>query len=110
MTRRATISGVDATSRRLDCPPGAADATGPVSHTLGVPARHLTPREQDVLRLVGLGCSNKGVADRLGVSVQTVKNHMTVVLEKLDVESRVEAFRAVGWLKVPGEPLRVGRV
>lgn len=44
----------------------------------------------------------KEVADELGLSIQTVKNHMANVLHKLGVESSVEAYSILGWLQVPG--------
>jgi two-component system NarL family response regulator len=51
----------------------------------------LTPREQEVLELIGQGLSNKAIADRLVIEVGTVKNHVHSILDKLDVSSRHEA-------------------
>jgi DNA-binding NarL/FixJ family response regulator len=51
----------------------------------------LTPREQDVLDLVGEGLSNQEIADRLVIEVGTVKNHVHSILQKLDVSDRDEA-------------------
>ena len=49
-----------------------------------------TRREHDVIRLVGLGLSNKDIAQRLGVSVATVRTHLSKVYDKLGTASRVE--------------------
>jgi two-component system nitrate/nitrite response regulator NarL len=51
----------------------------------------LTPREAEVLALVGQGMSNKSVARRLGISVHTVKFHLEALFAKLDATSRAEA-------------------
>ncbi len=51
----------------------------------------LTPRELEVLRLVATGLSNKAVARALGVSERTVERHVSNILHKLEVESRVAA-------------------
>ena len=53
-------------------------------------AEALTPREQDIVRLVGRGLCNKEIAQELGVSVTTVRTHLHRVYEKLGPESRVE--------------------
>lgn len=51
----------------------------------------LTPREDEVLRLVAVGWSNKRVAARLGVTEGTVKTHVRAILGTLAVGSRTEA-------------------
>ena len=51
----------------------------------------LTPRETEILSLVGEGMSNKAVARRLGISVHTVKFHLEALFAKLDATSRAEA-------------------
>jgi len=51
----------------------------------------LTPRETEILSLVGQGMSNKAVARRLGISVHTVKFHLEALFAKLDATSRAEA-------------------
>jgi DNA-binding NarL/FixJ family response regulator len=50
----------------------------------------LTPREIDIVRLVGLGLGNKDIARRLGVSVATVRTHLSKVYGKMGTVSRVE--------------------
>ena len=59
--------------------------TAPASGSL------LTPREQDVLRLLAEGLPNKGVASRLEVSEHTVKFHVNSIMGKLNAQSRTEA-------------------
>jgi len=51
----------------------------------------LTPRETEILTLVGEGMSNKAVARRLGISIHTVKFHLEALFAKLDATSRAEA-------------------
>ncbi|HEY2830432.1 MAG TPA: LuxR C-terminal-related transcriptional regulator, partial [Thermoanaerobaculia bacterium] len=51
----------------------------------------LTSREVEVLRLVAGGASNATIAERLVISVHTVKRHVANVLQKLGAASRAEA-------------------
>ena len=55
------------------------------------PALRLTERELEVLRLVAKGLNNREVAKELFISVNTVKNHVRNILEKLQLHSRMEA-------------------
>ncbi|WP_108860120.1 response regulator transcription factor [Ruegeria sp. Alg231-54] len=55
------------------------------------PLDDLTKREEDILRLVATGQSNREVADALGLQEKTVKHYMTTILEKLHARNRVEA-------------------
>jgi DNA-binding NarL/FixJ family response regulator len=56
----------------------------------------LTGREQEVLELIVLGVENAEISERLQISVHTVKNHVSSILDKLGVENRVQAaVRAV---------------
>ena len=50
----------------------------------------LTPREADIVRLVGRGLGNREIAQALGVSVTTVRSHLNRVYEKMGSVSRVE--------------------
>lgn len=52
---------------------------------------HLTDRELEVLTLMGKGMRNKEIADALFISEKTVKNHISKIFEKLEVNSRAEA-------------------
>jgi two-component system, NarL family, response regulator YdfI len=58
---------------------------------LTVPPEPLTPREMEILHLLAGGDSNKTIATRLGISVHTVKFHVSSILAKLGVSSRTEA-------------------
>jgi DNA-binding NarL/FixJ family response regulator len=49
----------------------------------------LTPREQQILRLVVQGCTNAEIAERLGLEVQTVKNRLCELYSKTGVSNRV---------------------
>jgi two-component system, NarL family, response regulator LiaR len=51
----------------------------------------LTPREREVLDLIGRGFSNKRIAQELGAAEKTVKNHVSHVLAKLGVADRTQA-------------------
>jgi DNA-binding NarL/FixJ family response regulator len=51
----------------------------------------LTPRETEVLTLIGQGMSNKAIARRLGISVHTVKFHLESLFERLGATNRAEA-------------------
>lgn len=51
----------------------------------------LTNRETQVLRHVSMGLSNREVGKSLGISVETVKEHMQNILRKLDVNDRTQA-------------------
>jgi DNA-binding NarL/FixJ family response regulator len=64
----------------------------------------LSPREMEILELVIQGMSNREIAYSLGISHQTVKNHMTSILSKLGVADRTQA--AVYALRHGWVPLR----
>jgi len=51
----------------------------------------LTPREMEILEMICHGASNKDIARELGISYQTVKNHVTAILHKLNVKDRTQA-------------------
>ena len=51
----------------------------------------LTPREREILALVGRGMSNPEIADRLVIAENTVKVHLRNILDKLQVHSRAQA-------------------
>ncbi|MGC4074892.1 MAG: response regulator transcription factor [Nibricoccus sp.] len=53
---------------------------------------NLSPRELEVLNLVGKGMSNKEIGSMLGLTEGTVKVHLTNILDKLDVSDRTQAI------------------
>ncbi len=64
----------------------------------------LTDREREVLALLAQGLSNQEVAERMGLSLKTARNHVSNVLSKLQVADRIEAIaraRAAGLGGVP---------
>lgn len=63
-----------------------------------VSAPALTPRERDILALLADGLGNKQIAARLGISTNTVKTHLELLFDKLDVSSRTEAVTAAARL------------
>ncbi|TKC16366.1 response regulator [Robertmurraya kyonggiensis] len=52
--------------------------------------KSLTPREREILLLIAKGITNKQIAEQLFISENTVKNHIKNLLEKLEVENRVQ--------------------
>ena len=66
----------------------------------------LTPREVEILDCVAQGNSNKEIAKQLGISDQTVKNHITSILRKLAVNDRTQAVIYAlrhGWISLTPE-------
>lgn len=51
----------------------------------------LTPREGDILHLIALGHSNKDIAQKIGITEKTVKNHVSNILTALHVKNRTQA-------------------
>jgi DNA-binding NarL/FixJ family response regulator len=69
----------------------------------GEPFQPLSSREMEVLGYVTGGLSNKEIASLLGISHQTVKNHVTAILRKLGVEDRTQAAIYAlrrGWVRL----------
>ena len=64
------------------------ESGGPRAEALVLP---LSPREREIVSLLGSGASNKEIADRLNLAEGTVKNHVTGILTKLDVRDRTQA-------------------
>jgi DNA-binding CsgD family transcriptional regulator len=75
-----SIVGVFGLADPDDAPPASTGATP-----------HLTPRQMDVLRHLAMGHSTERIAEALGISTETVRNHIRGVLERLDAHSRLEA-------------------
>lgn len=88
------------------------DGTGPTPVVADLPDSRpsiddqpfpLSVREIEVLDCVAQGLSNKEIATELFITEQTVKNHMTSVLRKLDVNDRVQAVLYAarnGWIEI----------
>nr|WP_236630094.1 helix-turn-helix transcriptional regulator [Thermus thermamylovorans] len=55
---------------------------------VGEPLPHLTQREKEVAALAALGLSNEEIAKELGISVKTVKAHLSIIFQKLGVKKR----------------------
>ncbi|SEH87139.1 DNA-binding response regulator, NarL/FixJ family, contains REC and HTH domains [Halobacillus karajensis] len=51
---------------------------------------HLTPRERAILKCIGEGLNNQEIATRIGLSVGTVKNNTSHILDKLDLRDRTQ--------------------
>ena len=75
----------------------------PAEHT--AEAAHLTPREVDVLRLMGNGDSNKAIAGTLGVTLDTTKKHVGNVIDKLQARSRTHAAIIAALAGIVGNPI-----
>ena len=64
----------------------------------------LSDREIEVLERIAAGGSNKEIADTLGISTQTVKNHISSILRKLSLNDRTQAVLYAlrrGWIETP---------
>jgi DNA-binding NarL/FixJ family response regulator len=64
----------------------------------------LSPREEEILRLVAWGYSNKEIASRLELSVKTIETHKSNATQKLGLQTRIEVVRFAllqGWLRDP---------
>jgi two-component system response regulator DesR len=62
----------------------------------------LTEREQEVIALMADGKNTKEIADSLYLTTGTVRNYVSVILDKLAVNNRIEAikrFKEKGWFK-----------
>jgi DNA-binding NarL/FixJ family response regulator len=90
----------------------AASRTVPRATEGAAAAEGLSFRELEVLDCVAHGLSNKEIARELFVTEQTVKNHMTSVFRKLDVEDRVQALLFAvrrGWVTFGQAPAGASR-
>lgn len=63
----------------------------PATRSDAIVAGILTNREREILALLADGLANKQIAARLGISKNTVKTHLELMFDKLDVSSRAEA-------------------
>jgi DNA-binding NarL/FixJ family response regulator len=79
-----TIRAVHAGQRRVSSEVASGIAEHATDDTL-------TPRETDVLRLIGAGNANKEIGAQLGLTEETVKSHVSNILAKLDANDRTHA-------------------
>jgi len=86
---RQIAAAVSAVAEGLQVRDSAATPQDPEIPAVAAPS--LTPRELEILGLVGCGMSNKAIARRLNISAHTVKYHLEAVFAKLSVRSRAEA-------------------
>ncbi|MGH3312835.1 MAG: response regulator [Streptomyces sp.] len=84
----ATTARLMGSLRGTDGAAGTGDSAGQAGHAA---IADLTPRERDVLSLIGEGMTNRQIGHRLYLSEKTVKNHISRLLAKLGVERRVQA-------------------
>ncbi|MES2486779.1 MAG: response regulator transcription factor [Bacteroidota bacterium] len=70
------------------------------SITEATDASGLSKRELEVLQLMGEGLSNAEIAERLFVSVSTIKTHSSKIFEKLDVKRRTQAVEKAKQLNI----------
>lgn len=85
----ALLDGIRASLRgELPLDPGAVKL---LAHPQADPLAGLTPREREVLGLIGRGMSNKAIGQRLGIAEKTVKNHVSNLLAKLELNDRLQA-------------------
>jgi NarL family two-component system response regulator LiaR len=72
------------------------EATQVLAHSITqphLPGNDLTERERDVLRCLVDGLNNNEIAEKLFISLGTVKYHVSNIFQKLAVDSRVEAVK-----------------
>jgi DNA-binding NarL/FixJ family response regulator len=75
---------------------------GPTNKPGPPPRAELSEREEEVLRLIALGHSNKEIAARLELSVKTIEAHKANAMAKLDMTGRIDIVRYAilrGWLE-----------
>jgi DNA-binding NarL/FixJ family response regulator len=68
-------------------------------------AANLTPREIDVLRLMGNACTNQTIMETLGISLDTTKKHVQNVIGKLEARSRTHAAIIAAQAGIVGSPV-----
>jgi DNA-binding CsgD family transcriptional regulator len=84
---RRYIESLEETLRQLNAPEIAANE----KLTTNGQEVHLTPREQEIIRLIAKGFSNREIAGILKISMDTVKTHVRNIFSKLNVKDRTQA-------------------
>jgi DNA-binding CsgD family transcriptional regulator len=74
--------------------PASVEEGGELSRAF-VTAFVVTPREEEIVQLIGEGLSNQEIADRLGISFATVRTHVYNVFQKTGAGGRVDLLRLV---------------
>ena len=70
-----------------------------VSEVSAVDFDKLTPREQQIVKLIATGANNEEIASQLYISARTVKNHITNILSQLNLRNRTQiAILVTAWL------------
>jgi two-component system, NarL family, response regulator LiaR len=82
-----------ASSGRMTLSPEAAEALAHSVTQAHLPGNELTERERDILRCMVEGLNNNEIAEKLVVSLGTVKFHISNIFQKMGVDSRVEAVK-----------------
>ena len=98
-SRERLASAIRAAAAGLTVRDAAVEASDATPAHLDIEA--LTPREEEILRWLARGRSNKAIAAELGLSDNTVKYHVSAILAKLGAESRTEAVAVAarrGWV------------
>jgi DNA-binding NarL/FixJ family response regulator len=110
MEALSLLGGAQAAPPPVPAPPadaaalGATGAAQPAFQPLQPHQRHLmenlSPRQQDIMRLVHKGWTNKMIARELGMAEGTVKVHLSVIFRALAVRNRASAIAVInGWLE-----------
>lgn len=74
------------------------------SQTLPPEVSSLTPREQDVLRLIGSGATNREIAQELYIAEGTVKTHVTHLLSRFDLRNRAQLAIFANSIRIDKNP------
>lgn len=82
-----------AASGRMTLSPEAAEALAHSVTQAHLPGNELTERERDILRCMVEGLNNNEIAEKLVISLGTVKFHISNIFQKMGVDSRVEAVK-----------------
>lgn len=100
MAIRAAAAGYNYIDSHVSAKMTFGEPRRPTPHVF--PANVLSRREQEVVRFIAWGYSNKEIASRLSLSVKTIESHKANAMRKLDLTSRIEIVRFAllqGWLE-----------